>query len=316
MTGGEPIGQLPLPGMSPTNGINKDPFHQGPPVRVRNWDALWASVWPSIKFLFETEIHVYCFAVAANVLLSFFPFLVVMVMFCKSVLHWQLAVDVIYNSINDYFPEKFGVPFQSYLAAAAAGRKFSWISLLLLFFTANGIFEPLEVALNRIWRAKTNRTFLKNQLISLGMIFACGALFLISISITAMNVQFLTSTYGTSHIGAVIQLIAFKIVAVPITMLILFLIYWLLPNCKIPVRRLVPVSVIVGVLLEVLKYVNILTWPLLRAKLSNEVPPFVQSISIILWSFLGGMLLLAGAEWSARVIVDKLDDANGSKQLQ
>jgi uncharacterized BrkB/YihY/UPF0761 family membrane protein len=52
--------------------------------------------------------------------------------------------------------------------------------------------------------------------------------------------------------------------------------------------------------LEALKYFNLLTWPLLEAKLSREYGPFVYSVSIILWSFLAAMVVLAGAEWSAR----------------
>ena len=60
-------------------------------------------------------------------------------------------------------------------------------SVFLLFFTANGIFIPLEVALNRAWGVTKNRTFLKNQIVSLGLIFACGALVLISTVLTAVN---------------------------------------------------------------------------------------------------------------------------------
>jgi hypothetical protein len=59
-------------------------------------------------------------------------------------------------------------------------------------------------------------------------------------------------------------------------------------------------SIIVGLLLEVLKYVNLITWPYLRAKLALEYGPFVYSITIILWGFLSALLVLAGAEWSAR----------------
>jgi uncharacterized BrkB/YihY/UPF0761 family membrane protein len=59
-------------------------------------------------------------------------------------------------------------------------------------------------------------------------------------------------------------------------------------------------AIVVGMALEVLKYINLLTWPLLRAKLSREYGPFVYSASIVIWSFFGAMLVLAGAEWSAR----------------
>jgi hypothetical protein len=40
----------------------------------------------------------------------------------------------------------------------------------------------------------------------------------------------------------------------------------------------------------------------MKAKLDKEYGPFVYSVSIILWSFLGSMIVLAGAEWSARPV--------------
>lgn len=273
---------------------------------VRTWRALWRSTWPSLRFLLQTEVHVYSFAVAANILISFFPFLVAMILLCHYVLHWQAAVDVIFKTLGDYFPDNFGVNFRGYLMAVAFHSKFSWLSVVLLLFTSNAIFTPLEVALNRIWHVKENRTLLLNQVVSLGLIFACGVLMIASICLTAVNVQFLSSTFG-SRFSAILQTIALKITALPITMLMILLVYWMLPNAKIPIRRLIPVSIAVGVLLEVAKWVNLITWPYLRDKLRNEVPPFVQSISIILWSFIGTMILLAGAEWSARVVVDKVE---------
>jgi membrane protein len=104
-------------------------------------------------------------------------------------------------------------------------------------------------------------------------------------------------------------------IAIPATMLMIFLIYWLLPNRKIPVKRLIPASAAVAVLLEVSKYVNILTWPWLRAKLEGEVPPFVQSISIVLWSFMATLILLTGAEWSARTKFETPEEADDLVQL-
>jgi uncharacterized BrkB/YihY/UPF0761 family membrane protein len=96
----------------------------------------------------------------------------------------------------------------------------------------------------------------------------------------------------------------------------IFLVYRFLPNCKIKWKRLVPASAVVAILLEMAKYVNILTWPWLRQKLNSDVPPFVQSVSIILWAFAATMIVLAGAEWSARVNVKRLDDPPENKTLE
>jgi hypothetical protein len=149
----------------------KDAFHPGPHVYIRSWRALWRSLWTSLCFLLQTEVHVYSFAVAVNVLISFFPFLVAMIILCRSVFHWQAGVNLIIQTVNNYFPEGFGVNFRGYLMAASY-HKFSWLSVFLLLFTANGIFTPLEVALNRIWRIKRNRSFLRNQAIGLGLILS------------------------------------------------------------------------------------------------------------------------------------------------
>jgi uncharacterized BrkB/YihY/UPF0761 family membrane protein len=285
----------------------KDAFHPSPHVHIRSWTALWSNLWASVCFLLQTEVHVYSFAVAVNVLISFFPFLVAMIILCRSVFHWQAGVDVIIQTVNNYFPEGFGVNFRGYLSAAPS-HKFSWLSVFLLLFTANGIFTPLEVALNRIWRIKENRRFWRNQAIGLGLIFVCGILVLVSVSATSLNVPYLREKFGSSLSRATFQFAVFRIVALPTTMLMIFLIYWRLPNRKIPMKRLIPASAVVAVLLEVSKYLNILTWPWLRAKLEREVPPFVQSISIVLWSFMATLILLTGAEWSARVKIESPEE--------
>jgi uncharacterized BrkB/YihY/UPF0761 family membrane protein len=194
--------------------------------------------------------------------------------------------------------------------AARRQHGVTWFSLLLLLFTANGIFEPLEVALNRVWHVNRNRSFLRNQALGLGLVFLCGALTLASTCAAAVDLQFLRSYLGKGTLAGGLGLISFKIVAIPLLMFMIFLIYWILPNRRIPIRRIIPAAAIVGALLEVLKYVNLLTWPWLRAKLEVEVPPFVQSISIILWAFCAAMLILAGAEWSARVQILETEESS------
>jgi membrane protein len=257
---------------------------------------------PTLRYWMETEVHVYGFSIAANVLLSFFPFLIVMVSLCKYVFQWQGAVDAIMLALGDYFPSDMVNFIERNLRVTVNSRGPLQIgSILLLFFTANGIFEPMEVALNRAWGITKNRSFLKNQIVSMGLIFVCGGLVLLSIVLTAVNRDILRrSPLGQSGVESVLTVLFFKTAEVPITILILFLIYWLLPNQRMPWRDVVPVSIFVGLALEALKFVNLLTWPYLRMKLEKEYGPFINSVTIVLWSFLASMVILAGAEWAAR----------------
>jgi membrane protein len=260
---------------------------------------IWSFLKPTFHFWMETEVHVYCFSVAANVILSFFPFVVVMVSICKNVLHWQAAVDAIFTALRDYFPPDIVDFIKRNLLNTP--RKLEWLSLLLLLFTANGVFEPLEVALNRIWGIRVNRSYLKNQAVSFGLIFACGSLALLSAVATALNQSWIRNVgWADAQAQTFLGVFFFKIAAMPLIMLILFLVYWLLPNAKMPLRRTIPAAVGVGLLLEVLKYATVLAWPWLHEKFRREYGPFVYSVTIIFWSFFASMLVLAGAEWAAR----------------
>ena len=267
------------------------------PVRV------WRAVAPTIRYWMDTEVHVYAFSISAGILLSFFPFLIVMLSLCRYVFKWRAGVNAVYFALDDYFPDVFGQFLRrNFEATIESHGQVQLFSLLLLFFTATGIFEPLEVALNRAWKCPANRSYFKNQLVGLGLIFACGGLMLISTIFTALNNRFFKEAagIGAASVAGVLGQIAFKIAAIPMLMLLLFLIYWLLPNCKIRPSRIVPAAIGVGFLLEILKYINLLTWPYLRAKLSVEYGPFYYTVTIILWGFLASMVVLAGAEWTAR----------------
>jgi membrane protein len=266
---------------------------------VRPW---WTRIRPTVHYLVETEAHVYALAVAASVMLAFFPFLTVMTSLCRDVLNWPAAVTAIQLALKDQFAGEVGI-FISYHLKLGQWYipKLSATSMFLLLFTANGVFEPLEVALNRAWGVTTNRSYLKNQAISLGLILACGILSLLSLMLSALGGQFLSHSTGfLGHIGAFVQTLLFKLAAVPISMFALFLVYWLLPNRKIEPGRVAPVAIVVGLILEALKYVNILVAAPLHEKLDREYRIFEYPVTILLWSFVAALVVLAGAHWTAR----------------
>jgi len=89
-----------------------------------------------------------------------------------------------------------------------------------------------------------------------------------------------------------------KIFAIAASIAIFFLIYWLLPNGKVPARAVVPAAVIMGLLSEILKYCYILAVP--RLDFQEVYGPFALSASLMFWAFLSGLLLLTGAHLSAQ----------------
>jgi len=207
-------------------------------------------------------------------------------------------VGAIDFALRSYFPDalaQFLHSDQRYNLPLVGARP-EFVSIFLLLFTANGIFEPLEVALNHVWGIHQNRSFLRNQVVSLGLIFVCGGLALLSLGITAMN----HASLNANPVEAWISALFLKLLAVPLSAVILFLVYRFLPNGKPPLNRVIPAAIGVGVLLELMKYINSLVWPRLQAKLANEYGVFRYSVMLIFLSFIASMLVLAGAEWAAR----------------
>ena len=159
---------------------------------------------------------------------------------------------------------------------------------------------PLEVALNRIWGFPNNRSYVGNQLISLGLAFACGLLALLSIGLTAGNVALLESSlhgYGV-RVMRVVGFVIMKVFAIWASVAIFFLIYWLLPNGKVRARTVLPTAIVMGLVSEGLKYTYILALPWLNFQ--EIYGPFALSVSLMFWAFLSGLLLLTGANLSAQ----------------
>ena len=260
----------------------------------------WVRLPPTLRYLAQTEAHVYALAISASVLLAFFPFCLVMVGLCRNILHWKAAERAIYIGIGDFFAGSAGQYIAQKLQNWFKVYKIQTTSLALLLITANGIFEPLEVALNRAWGVAENRSYLKNQIVSSVLIFACGCLALLSLMFTALNSRWLAEAGMNNKLAAWANLLVFKAAAIPFSIFALFLVYWLLPNRKVDPGRVLPVAIFVGLALEALKYVNLLVWPLLKTKLEREYEIFQYSVTILIWSFAAAMIVVGGAHWTAR----------------
>jgi membrane protein len=251
------------------------------------------------KYLLRTEVHTFAFSVAANAILSFFPFVVLLMTLIRNVFHSRVMYDVVVNLLRDYLPAGQEFVIRNLNAMVDTRHRVEIVSLIILLVTSSGVFMPLEVALNRIWRFPDNRSYLGNQLVSLGLAFACGVLALVSIGMTAGNVAVLEFLLH-GHATGLVRLVGFvlmKVFAVTASITIFFLIYWLLPKGKVPARAVLPIAIIMGLLSEALKYAYILALP--RLNFQEIYGPFALSVSMMFWAFLSGLLLLAGANLSA-----------------
>jgi YihY family inner membrane protein len=272
------------------------PVEEPHPPRSRRTPGIAVS---TVKYLLRTDVHTFAFSVAANSILSFFPFVVLLMTLIRRVFHSRVMYDVVVELLRDSLPAGQEFVIRNLNAMVNSRQRVQVVSLVILLVTSSGIFMPLEVALNRIWRFPNNRSYVGNQLISLGLAFGCGVLALLSVAMTAGNVA-LMEFLLRGHASGFIRLVGFlvmKAFAIAASIAIFFLIYWLLPNGKVPARAVLPAAIIMGLLSEALKYGYILALPWLN--FAEVYGPFALSVSLMFWAFLTGLLMLAGANLSA-----------------
>jgi membrane protein len=256
--------------------------------------------WPTLKYLARTEAHTYAFSVAANAILSFFPFMVLLMWLIRNIFHSPTMFNVVLDLLKDHLPagQDFVITNLTYLVKTRQSVKMA--SLVILLITSTGVFLPLEVAFNRIWGFTTNRSYLGNQIISLLLAFSCGILALASVGLAAGNELALSFMMrgNESIVFRAATFIALKVCAMAASIAIFFLIYWLLPNGKIRARSVLPAAVAMGVLWEVGKVLYIKTLPWLNFQ---EVygRTFSISVTLMFWAFISGLMLLAGAHLSS-----------------
>lgn len=134
---------------------------------------------PALRYLLQTEVHTYAFSVAAYALLSLFPFMVLLLTLTRRVFHSINMYNVMIDLVRQFLPsnQDFVIRNLQFLASVRGrGQVFSFVMLLV---ASTGVFMPLEVALNRIWGFKENRSYLLNQIVALGLAMACAALALL-----------------------------------------------------------------------------------------------------------------------------------------
>jgi membrane protein len=254
--------------------------------------------WSTLRYLMQTEVHTYAFSVAANSILSIFPFLVLLLTVVHRVLHSQAMYNVVLELLRVYLPSNKDFVIRNLQFLESVKGRGQILSFVMLLITSTGIFLPLEVALNSVWGFKKNRSYLMNLVVSLGLALGCGCLAMLSIALTAQNLRMLGLVIGDGDfVFQGLGFIVMKASAILATIGIYFLIYWILPNGKVPARAVLPAAIITGLVSEGAKYLYIHALPWLNFQ--EVYGPFSVSVTLIFWSFWNGMLLLGGAYLSA-----------------
>jgi len=262
-----------------------------------------------LSYLLDSEVHTFAFSVAANAILSFIPFTVLLFTLCRSVFHSTMMRGVVTDMVNYFLPsvtdERNWIAIQLYGTAVGQGVQF--FSLLMILLACTGIFLPLEVALNQAWGVTKSRNYLQNQVIAFGLAIVMVVLGMTSILLNAAAREVLEILFD-HHTGIrfIDWFLSFALQGTEIvvltattgvaSILFFFSIYWLLPNRKVPWKSVLRTSIYTGVIWLIARYVFVLVLPHLDFRALYG--PFFVSVGLLFWAYVSGLILFAGAQFS------------------
>ena len=251
-----------------------------------------------VNYLLDSEVHTYAFSVAANAIISFIPFIVLLYTLSRSVFHSTMMEGVIGDMVHYFLPSNQDFVAAN-LAATASRHGVQVFSLVMILVACTGIFLPLEVALNQAWGVAKSRNYLFNQVVAFGLALLMLGLGMGSILLNAGARDLLTLMFIQHTDNFLFKGISFLLLAATTgvaSILFFFSIYWLLPNRKVPWRPVLRISIYTGIVWLGAKYVFMAVLP--HMDLKSLYGQFYVSVGLLFWAYVSGLILFAGAQFS------------------
>lgn len=286
-----------------TDRIDAPPPTRGLGFYARGSWNYFKRMWPAIYDLTETQTYVNASAIAFNILLSFFSFVVLIGSFLVNVLHWQRGYETSFRLLRSLVPKESGLLFRSLdQVTQGPGGKATLVSFALLIFSASGVFQPLEMALNRAWGFK-ERGIVRQYLVYLVLVLVCASIILVPVVIGSFYDYLFELVFGPTPARELAFKVIGPVISLPFVALVFFVIYYFVPHGKVKAPQVVFTSVAMSLLWLIGMFVFKLALPLLDFESSYK--QLSSLMALITWIFVTSFILILGANLSVRDILPR-----------
>jgi len=258
-----------------------------------------------ISYLLDSEVHTFAFSVAANAIISFIPFVVLLYALALSVFHSPAMKGVVDDMVNYFLPTAakskdwmVNTIYSEAVLPMLHHKSAQALSLVMIIIACTGIFLPLEVALNQAWGVTKSRNYLFNQSIAFGLAILMAVLALLSmfVNVGVQDVVGLAFFHHTDNfVFGSISYVSLAITTGVASILFFFSVYYVLPNRKVPWRPVLRTSIITGIIWLIARFIFALVIPHVDLGIYG---PFYISVSLLFWAYISGLIMFAGAQFS------------------
>jgi membrane protein len=255
----------------------------------------------ALVYLFGRDSTILICAFGFAFLMSMFPFLVLLLTLV-SYLPWPEFRETIFEGLHFFFPvsqewvvRNLGI----YLVELGALQV---VSFVLLAWAGSAFFFALEAALESAYRVANPRNFVGSQALGTLLTFGFGILVFLGVALLRLLVGV---AEASALVDAPSEVIFRWVLAILAFVLVLGLIvaafYWL-PNREVQLRRILPEALLATVLIVYGNWLFRLRAP--DMGLQEVYGPFYISVTILLWAYILGCIVVGSARLGANGFFD------------
>lgn len=272
-------------------------------ARARRIARLSASaLWRGFVSFYNSDDLTHSASIAYYALLSFFPFLLLVISVLGSVTADEEARRAALNFVLRYFPTRL-----EFVSAQLAALERSQVPLgvvggLALVWASLGFFSAVSTAVNHAWKVERQRSYLRHKFVAFLMMVASCALMLLTLAVVSAGQVVEASWFAVvaERFPAVLTLRSLLVrwTATLTLIVAVGLIFYFIPNAKVRFRDVWVGAVLTGLLWRVA--FEAFAWFMRDMSRLSSIHGSIGAVVVFLtWVYVSAVILLYGVEFTA-----------------
>jgi membrane protein len=260
------------------------------------------AAWRGLVEMVNSNDLTHAASIAYYALLSFFPFLLLVLSVVGSITGNESDRLAILTFVFRYFPTKLDFVDNQLQAFTANRVQLGIAGALALIWASLGVFGAITSAVNEAWGVERQRSFWKHRLVSFLMLVAGGGVLVVALLLVGAVEVAQGSAFG-AMIGrfewmAVLQTLTFNYFATVLLIIAVGLVFYFIPNAKTRFRDVWVGAALTGVLWRVA--FDGFAWYIARNKSMTMIHGSIAAVVVfLLWVYVSAIILMYGVEFTA-----------------
>jgi membrane protein len=260
------------------------------------------AAWRGLVELVNSNDLTHAASIAYYALLSFFPFLLLIISLLGSVTADEGKRLAVLTFVFRYFPTHLDFAAAQLDAFRQTRIQVGVAGSLALIWSSLGVFGAITSAVNEAWGVEKQRSFLRHRMVSFLMLVAAGLVMVVGLLLVSAVQLAEASWFGVMLLRfswlQALQTWAFRYAATAILIVGVGLVFYFIPNAKTRFRDVWVGAALTGILWRLA--FDGFSWYIA----TNTQMAFIQGsiaavVVFLLWIYVSSVILMYGVEFTA-----------------